>query len=571
MGIISSPDRAALEHGDLEDLLPPSSSAANGNGTRRGANGALPPLPTKSPSSLSSPLDLLTDVGYRICSAVSYVYAYVAYSYVHRRTELVLGCILLGCTVLAASGSLSSSRGGSGSGRRGYHDPAIVHDWSTASSALDLKLGGIDHWCLRGGDDACRCEDPTVPSARSEAKAWGSAHGRNKRAVGKAIDAIRDAQQQAGGGDGGGGNSGGNSGGNGAPWSSGLYEDSVGEDDGLAWFEDGYVDDWGGGEYYGQDHGGRDLSAAATQLDVVFLGDSITEQRTGKFFGKDVDQFKSNAKVFRKNYSRESGARYEGLALGIAGDTAPNLLWRIMHGEMPDDLNPRIWWITIGTNDLGATQCSEEVTLLGILRVVEEILNRKPNSQIVINSILPMSQEKSGILEITGRKGKGRKKKGSATTVFWPSVKAVNKQLQKFADKHKSVKFFDATDIFTEQVGNRLVIDHKLMEDGVHPTAAGYKAWDKAIIKRIDTIESKDDDKRARAADDAAAAAQKQQADMDQAAAGDITDDNFDSYDQFEGGYDYDDVIMDDLYYAAQYDEGDDDWLYAGQDTDDWR
>ena len=566
MGIISSPDRAALEHGDLEDLLPPS-SAANGNGTQRGANGALPPLPTKSPSSISSPLDLLTDVGYRICSAVSYVYAYIVYSYFHRRTEFVLGCILLGCTVLAASGSLSSSPG-SGSrrhgGRGGYHDPAILHDWSAASSILDLKLGGIDHWCLRGGDDACRCEDPTVPSARSEAKNWGSAHGRNKRAVVKMIDAIREAQQQAGG----------DNGGSGAPWSSGLYDNSVGEDDGLAWFEDGYVDDWGAGEYYGHDYGnggGRDLTAA-TQLDVVFLGDSITEQRTGKFFGKDVDQFKSNAKVFRKNYSREAGARYEGLALGIAGDTAPNLLWRIMHGEMPDDLNPRIWWITIGTNDLGATQCSEEVTLLGILRVVEEILNRKPNSQIVINSILPMSKEKSGILEITGRKGRGRKKKDSAT-VFWPSVKAVNKQLQKFADKHKSVKFFDATDIFTEQVGNRLVINHKLMEDGVHPTAAGYKAWDKEIIKRIDTIEAKDDDKKAQAADDAAAAAQKQQADMDQAAAGDITDDNFDSYDQFEGegGYAYDDVIMDDLYYAAQYDEGDDDWLYAGQDTDDWR
>ena len=563
MGIISSPDRAALEHGDLEDLLPPSSSAANGNGS---SNGALPPLPTKTPS-ISSPLDLLTDVGYRICSAVSYVYAYIVYSYFHRRTEFVLGCILLGCTVLAASGSLSSSPG-SGSrrhgGRGGYHDPAILHDWSAASSILDLKLGGIDHWCLRGGDDACRCEDPTVPSARSEAKNWGSAHGRNKRAVVKMIDAIREAQQQAGG----------DNGGSGAPWSSGLYDNSVGEDDGLAWFEDGYVDDWGAGEYYGHDYGnggGRDLTAA-TQLDVVFLGDSITEQRTGKFFGKDVDQFKSNAKVFRKNYSREAGARYEGLALGIAGDTAPNLLWRIMHGEMPDDLNPRIWWITIGTNDLGATQCSEEVTLLGILRVVEEILNRKPNSQIVINSILPMSKEKSGILEITGRKGRGRKKKDSAT-VFWPSVKAVNKQLQKFADKHKSVKFFDATDIFTEQVGNRLVINHKLMEDGVHPTAAGYKAWDKEIIKRIDTIEAKDDDKKAQAADDAAAAAQKQQADMDQAAAGDITDDNFDSYDQFEGegGYAYDDVIMDDLYYAAQYDEGDDDWLYAGQDTDDWR
>jgi len=563
---LSSPDRAALEHGDLEDLLPPSAASANGNRNGRANGGA--PQPTKP--IITSPLDLLTDAGYRICSAVSYVYAYAAYSYHHRRTEFVLGCILLGCTLLAVSGSLSSSSGGGrGPGHGGYHNPAILHDWSAVSSALDLKLGNIDHWCLRGGDDACRCEDPLIPSARSEAKAWGSAHGRNKKAVGEAIAAIRSAQVQAGGGGGGGGG--------GAPWSSGLYSNEVGDDDGLAWFEDGYQDDWatgyGGGDDY--DPLGRDLSSDATQLDVVFLGDSITEQRIGKFFGKDMEKFKSNAKVFRKNYSREAGAKYEGLALGIAGDTAPNLLWRIMHGEMPDDLNPRIWWITIGTNDLGATQCSEEVTLLGILRVVEEILNRKPAAQIVINSVLPMSQEKSGILEITGRKGRGRKKKGSATTVFWPSVKAVNKQLQKFADKHKSVKFFDATDIFTEQVGNRLVIDHTLMEDGVHPTPAGYKAWDKEIIKRIDTIESKDDGNKAaaeaKAAADAAAAAQKQQADMDQAAAGDITDDNYDSYDAFSGGYTYDDVVMDDLYYAAQYDEGDDDWLYAGQDTDDWR
>ena len=555
---LSSPDRAAMEHGDLEDLIPPSRGAA--------ANGGSGAPPSKSPS-LSSPLDLITDVGYRICSAISYVYAYTVYSYHHRRTEFVLGCILLACSLLAMSGSLSSGSAGRGrGGNRGYHNPAILHDWSTVSSALDLKLGNIDHWCLRGGDDACRCEDPLIPSARSEAKAWGSAHGHNKKAVGDAVQKIREAQAAAGGGGGGGG----------APWSSGMYDNEVNtDDDGLAWFEDGYVDDWAG---YTEDfdynnrnrNRRRELSSSASQLDVVFLGDSITEQRVGKFFGKDMEKFKSNAKVFKKNFSRENGAKYEGLALGIAGDTAPNLLWRIMHGEMPDDLNPRIWWITIGTNDLGATQCSEEVTLLGILRVVEEILNRKPEAQIVINSILPMSQEKSGILEITGRKGRGRKKKGAAT-VFWPSIKAVNKQLQKFADKHKSVKFFDATDIFTEKVGNRLVIDHTLIEDGVHPTPAGYKAWDKEIIKRIDTIEAKDDSKKAAAAEYAAQEAQKQQADMDKAAAGDITDDNYDSFDEFGGGYTYDDTIMDDLYYAAQYDEGDDDWLYAGQDTDDWR
>jgi lysophospholipase L1-like esterase len=557
---ISSPERAALEHGDLDDLLPPSAAAAANNG------GGAPPMKLD----WSSPLELAADAGYRICSAVSYVYAYAVYSYHHRRTEFVLGGVLLGCSALALSGWLggpsSSSRGG---GRGGYHNPTILHDWSAAESAFDLKLGGIDHWCLRGGDDACRCEDPLVPSARSEAKSWGSAHGRNKQAAADAVQRILAAQTAAA-----------PATGPSLPWSSGPYDNEGVGDDGLAWFEDGYQDDWAGYtedfENYNNNNRNRHrrTAAAATQLDVVFLGDSITEQRVGKFYGKDNKTLKSNAKVFRNNYSRENGAKYEGLALGIAGDTAPNLLWRIMHGEMPPDLNPRIWWIGVGTNDLGATQCSEEVTLLGILRVVEEILNRKPDARIVINSILPMSQEKSGILEVTGRKGRttGRnKRKGPATTVFWPSIKAVNKQLQKFADKHKSVKFFDATDIFTERVGNRLVIDHALIEDGVHPTAAGYKAWDREIIKRIDTILAKDDDAKTAAAAAADYEAQKQQADMDKAAAGDITDDNYDSFDEFSGGYTYDDTMMDDLYFAAQYEEGDDDWLYAGQDTDDWR
>jgi hypothetical protein len=42
-------------------------------------------------------------------------------------------------------------------------------------------------------------------------------------------------------------------------------------------------------------------------------------------------------------------------------------------------------------NDLGRMQCSEEVVVMGVLRVVEEILSRKPNARVVINSILPMA------------------------------------------------------------------------------------------------------------------------------------------------------------------------------------
>jgi len=37
------------------------------------------------------------------------------------------------------------------------------------------------------------------------------------------------------------------------------------------------------------------------------------------------------------------------LPLGIAGDRTVDLLWRIRNGEMPEELNPSIWWILIGT------------------------------------------------------------------------------------------------------------------------------------------------------------------------------------------------------------------------------
>jgi hypothetical protein len=65
---------------------------------------------------------------------------------------------------------------------------------------------------------------------------------------------------------------------------------------------------------------------------------------------------------------------------------------------MPADFNPKIWWLQLGLNDLGRTQCSEEVVVFGILRIVEEILARKPEARIVINSLLPMSVLRLGIM-----------------------------------------------------------------------------------------------------------------------------------------------------------------------------
>lgn len=96
--------------------------------------------------------------------------------------------------------------------------------------------------------------------------------------------------------------------------------------------------------------------------------------------------------IFQSNFQKSSGASVEGLALGIAGDTAPNILWRLLHGELPDWFQPKIWWIVMGNTDLSQMQCSEEVVVIGILRIVEYIESQRPNARIVINSLFPMIQ-----------------------------------------------------------------------------------------------------------------------------------------------------------------------------------
>merc|ERR1712228_509522 len=89
-------------------------------------------------------------------------------------------------------------------------------------------------------------------------------------------------------------------------------------------------------------------------------------------------------------------ATHSGIPLGIAGDTAPNVLWRIQHGELPELRDVKVIWLVLGTNDVAIKQCSEEVVLLGILRVIEELQVLKPNAKIVINSILPMTDDEKG-------------------------------------------------------------------------------------------------------------------------------------------------------------------------------
>ena len=212
----------------------------------------------------------------------------------------------------------------------------VVHHHANIRSKYDLTLGQVDHWCLRGGDDRCQCEDPLVPLSRSEHLSWVQAFKANRQML---QTRLQEQQQQK------------------------------------------------------QD------------INIAFVGESVIEAMGGRWMGSQRSmQMKQLATIFRNHFQPADDdtddTTLNGVALGIAGDTAPNVLWRLLHGELPEALAPKIFWISLGMNDLARMECSEEIVVLGILRVVEELLEQRPSARIVINSIFPMGSARGGVYPI---------------------------------------------------------------------------------------------------------------------------------------------------------------------------
>ena len=153
---------------------------------------------------------------------------------------------------------------------------------------------------------------------------------------------------------------------------------------------------------------------------------------------------------------------------------------------MPNGLNPRVWWILIGANDLGIGQCSEEAVVLGILRLAEFIATQKPGSKIVINSILPA---------LTTVKPRVKSAHFKEFDLF-PSIRVVNEQLEMFCKKHPNFAFYDANPLFsegsvpssTDKSKKRKYVPSlksSLIHDNGQLTGAGHKVWADAIVLEV--------------------------------------------------------------------------------------
>jgi hypothetical protein len=64
------------------------------------------------------------------------------------------------------------------------------------------------------------------------------------------------------------------------------------------------------------------------------------------------------------------------------------LLYRINNGGI-GDLDPDVWWVLIGIDDLTDDFCNVDAIAAANIAVVEEIISLRPNATVAINSLLP--------------------------------------------------------------------------------------------------------------------------------------------------------------------------------------
>jgi lysophospholipase L1-like esterase len=252
-------------------------------------------------------------------------------------------------------------------------------------------------------------------------------------------------------------------------------------------------------------------SAALDGAEVVLVGDSIVEHFTGtrdmgrqqqllpappptdsKAAGGDeqnddeddnnsedqnaVDELRVQAEAYKRF---ASGANL--VALGCSGDTTNQLLFHLNYGMLPPQLQPKVWIVAIGTNNLGAG-CNARTTLAGILQVAQYLHQQRPNSIVVVHGLFPRSDE--------------RHTEGPLNR-YWGQIVWINQQLKKFCSLHSEWRYFDVNNLLLERRADaplKVALKPGLLPDGLHPGVEGYKIWSAELSRLIAKLLSDDDE-----------------------------------------------------------------------------
>lgn len=214
----------------------------------------------------------------------------------------------------------------------------------------------------------------------------------------------------------------------------------------------------------------RMVASASTSkaLDLVFLGDSITERINGtRSLGRRV--LPDNRRVFESHFTKSGGGDLEAIALGSSGDTTNNLLWHLENGMLPHSLQPKVWFVLIGTNNLGRSGCSQQSTLDGILAVLRHLQQKRPEpAKIVLHGLLPRSEK--------AMEDDDDYKVG----VYWEKIQWINRRLKEACAGN--CVYMESPELFLSDADT---VNSVTMTDGLHPSTEGLELWEPKIAALV--------------------------------------------------------------------------------------
>ncbi len=163
--------------------MAPLHGGSNVNGSASGPTSVLEQaglLKPGGPPSMNSSAN--GDFRLNCCSPlVSLIFAYIIYTcdYAPKTCWTIGLVLLLISSYLLIAGVLANPT---------EHFGVIRHDYSNIQSQYDFQIKDIDHWCLKGDNDSCLCQDPLQPTPRNELRAWTKAHAGNVETVNTMIE-----------------------------------------------------------------------------------------------------------------------------------------------------------------------------------------------------------------------------------------------------------------------------------------------------------------------------------------------------------------------------------------------
>lgn len=188
------------------------------------------------------------------------------------------------------------------------------------------------------------------------------------------------------------------------------------------------------------------VKAAAGDVDLVFLGDSITQGWEGS--GKNV-------------WSEFYGPR-KALNIGIGGDRTQHVLWRLENGNF-EGLKPKAVVLMIGTNNSNRDDHTPGEILEGVVAIVRKLQALAPETKVLVLGIFPRGQS------FNDQRGK---------------ILQVNQALAKLEDGKR---------VFYLDIGSRLIeadgtISKAVMPDFLHLSEAGYRTWAEAMEPKLSSL-----------------------------------------------------------------------------------